>query len=69
MQEPIDTFFYKSLIMNIAQGILSSQGPDHKFVDQPNKKKEVQIVDETFKIANEFMKRFKEMDEMGSRPD
>jgi len=54
---------HKTLVMHIAQGLLSAQSPDFKFVDLPNKKKEVVFADQAFAYANEIMKRFKELDQ------
>jgi len=65
----MDQFLFKTCAMHAMQGILASQSFDHKFTDQPNKKKEVQIVDEAIKCANEMMKRFLEIDSVAQKAE
>jgi hypothetical protein len=65
----MDDFFFKSLILNAMQGLIASQTDDRRYIDHPDYKKEAQIADDAFKLANEFMKRFKEIDDAASKPD
>lgn len=65
----MDDFLFKSLVMHAMNGLLSSQCPDWKYVDQPGKNKEELLADDAFKIANEFAKRFKEIEELSAKLD
>jgi hypothetical protein len=59
----MDDFFYKSLVMNAMHGLLAGDcTSDRKYIDEPGKKKEQKLADDAFKIANEFAKRFNELE-------
>lgn len=49
--------------MNAMHGLLAGDcTSDRKYIDEPGKKKEQKLADDAFKIANEFAKRFNELE-------
>lgn len=61
----MDDIYFKTLVMHIAQGLLSGQASDRtlRYFDSPDMKKEVQLANDAFLYAKAIMNKFTQQEE------